>query len=268
MNRIGYSIFAALALVTLLCSAHVAQAAPTVNGALVLTRIFDDCPSATVNTSNNFPAQIQIQTLNNDCFGFTERHGWDFSADGGATAIDFGNGDNFTYCATVVEDGSGGGEAGLRLSPWWSLEVDGMFNARATDGEIASFGGRLPFYSFTAAQGLHYVKGQPVYMQIDYHCNGLSQSSPATIVYSLVLNGIPYASGPLAFDEGNPAENPPYGLWGMLNDGRVGGHLQYFLSSVPPPSDIHALWEHICYSTLDATPTESTTWGAVKALYR
>lgn len=264
MNRIGYSIFAALALVTLVCSAHVAQAAPAVNGAVILTRIFDDCPSATITTSNNYPAQIQIGTFNNDCFGFTERHGWDFSADGGATAVDFGNGDNFTYCATVLEDGSGGGEAGLRLSPWWSLEVDGMFNARATDGEIASFGGRLPFYSFTAAQGLHYVKGQPIQMQIDYHCNGLSQASPATIVYSIVLNGIPYTSGPLAFDQGNPAEG--HGTWGILTPAHVGGHVQAFCGN-GTSVDFVVTWQNICYEA-GPVPAANSTWGKIKADYR
>ena len=33
-------------------------------------------------------------------------------------------------------------------------------------GEIACFGGRLPFYSFTAAYGLHYVPGTAIWMQI------------------------------------------------------------------------------------------------------
>lgn len=268
MKRIGYSIFAALALVTFFCSANVASAAPTINGATVLTRVFDDCPSALIAVTNNYPAAIQIATTQNDCFGFTERHAWDLSADGGATPADFGNGDQFSYCATVIEDGSGGGEAGLRLSPWWSLEVDGMFNARATDGEIAAFGGRLPFYSFTdpAHGGLHYLKGQPIQMMIDYKPNALSVLSPATIVYSIVLSGIPYSSGPLPFDSGNPAEG--HGSWGILSPAHAGGHVQAFCSHGDPlTADFIVTWQNICYDA-GPVPAANTSWGKIKANYR
>ena len=35
-----------------------------------------------------------------------------------------------------------------------------------------------------------------------------------------------FMSAILSFDEGNPGEDPPYGLWGMLNDARLGGYFQ------------------------------------------
>ena len=44
MKRIGYSIVSLLALASFACSAHVASATPVANGAVVVTRIFNDCP--------------------------------------------------------------------------------------------------------------------------------------------------------------------------------------------------------------------------------
>ena len=117
---------------------------------------------------------------------------------------------------------TGIGEAGLQVTPWWSQNVDGRFNVRSTDGEIACFGGRLPFYSFTANHGLHYVPGDLIHLEIVYDPNDLTVSDPATIEYKLSYQGTDYTSGILPFDEGNPAENPPHGVWGILNDARVG----------------------------------------------
>jgi hypothetical protein len=268
MNRIGYSIFAALALATLACTAHVAAATPVPNGASIALRVFDNCPSALVTATNSYPASITIGTFNNDCFAFAERHAWSFSTDGGATPADFANGDQFSYCATVLLDGTGGGEGGLRLSPWYSLDVDGTFNCRTTDGEIAIFGGRLPFFSFTdpAHGGLHYPKGAAIQLMIDYKPNGLSAVSPATIVYSLVLSGVPYSSGPLAFDQGNAAEDPPHGLWGILTPARVGGHVQAFCGQ-GTPVDFVGTWQNICFEA-GQTPAANTSWGKIKANYR
>jgi hypothetical protein len=268
MNRIGYSVVTLLALTAFACSARVASATPVVNGAVITTRIFNDCPSSVLTTVNSYPSLIKIDDAQLDCFGFANRHAWSFSSDGGATAANFANGDQFSYCATVLLDGTGNGEGGLRLSPWYSLDVDGTFNCRTTDGEIACFGGRLPFYSFTDPThgGLHYVKGTTIQLMIDYKPNGLSSVSPATIVYSLVYNNIPYSSGPLAFDQGNASEDPPHGLWGILTPARVGGHAQFFLTNDGTPVEMNETWLNICYEA-GPTPANNTTWGKIKASY-
>ena len=79
-----------------------------------------------------------------------------------ATAQLFANNGGFRFSADLTISGDGEGEAGLQISPWWSQLVDGVFNVRTTDGEIACFGGRLPFYSFTGSHGVTYVKGTTV----------------------------------------------------------------------------------------------------------
>jgi hypothetical protein len=180
----------------------------------------------------------------------------------------FNNGDGFRYCADLTLSGTGQGESGLQLAPWWSQDVDGRLNVRTTDGEVACFGGRLPFYSFTAQHGVTYTKGNPIHLEIKYLPNGLNQQSPGTIEYTVGYLNQTYQSGPLAFDEGNPNEDPPYGLWGILNDARVGGHLQAFMQAGNPDSAIRAEWANICYEDLGSVPVEPATWGGIKSFYR
>lgn len=266
MKRIGYSILPALALATLAVTANFAAATTPPNGAVITTRIYNDCPSSTLTTFNGYPALIQIHDANLGCFGFANRHAWSFSADGGATPEDLKNRDEFSFCATINIDGSGNGEAGLRLSPWWSLDNDGSFNLKTSDGEIACFGGRLPFYSFTAAYGVTYVKGTTVTLRIDYLPHDVSAIDPAQIIYTLTQGVNTYSSGPINFDHGNPAEDPPHGVWGILTPARAGGHIQALLGN-GNQVDLAATWRDICFEA-GPTASKAETWGKIKANYR
>jgi len=202
-----------------------AFATPAPNSAVLITRVFDDCPLSILATTNNYPALINITDDKGAiaCGGWANLHVWRLSTDG-ATPAAFNNGDSFTASADLVINGMG--EAGLQVSPWWSQNVDGRFNVRSTDGEIACFGGRLPFYSFTGGYGLHYAPGEVIHLEMVYEPNALSSADPATMEYKLVYQGMSYSSGALPFDEGNPTEDPPHGVWGMLNNARVGGYAQ------------------------------------------
>ena len=73
------------------------------------------------------------------------------------------------FSADVTLSGTGDGEAGLQISPWWSPNVDGRFNVRTPDGEVACFGGRLPFYSFTGDQGRVLREGDDRHPDHDLH---------------------------------------------------------------------------------------------------
>lgn len=245
-----------------------AAATPNPNGAKVNTRIFNDCPTSVLMVTNNYPASITIDDSVLDCGGFANRHNWRFSEDGGATDAVFNNDSSFRYGADLTIAGTSDGEAGLNVSPWWSQQVDGVFNVRSTDGEIACFGGRLPFYSFTGSQGLTYVKGTTIHLEIEYIPNNLNMANPATIEYMVDYNAVHYTSGQLPFNEGNPAENPPYGLWGILQDSRVGGHVQCFLQGGNPAAQLSATWDNIFFMPIATVSVEGTSWGGVKALYR
>lgn len=206
-----------------------AAAAPAINSAVLNTRVFDDYPTSTLVAVDNYPALISF--LDGPIGGtgqpFANRHNFRLSDNDISSAV-FLNSDSFTFEADVTLLGDGPTEGGLQVSPWWSQNVDGAFNIRSTDGEIAAFGGRLPFYSFTASHGITYAAGTTVHQKIIYNANSLTMADPATIEYIYTDASGTYSSGPLAFDEGNPNEDPPYGLWGMLNDARVGGYVQIF----------------------------------------
>ena len=261
MRRMFIGFAAVMALGLIVASA---LATPNVNSAVIHERIFNDCPSSILTTVNNYPALISIQDEINCTNGYANLHNWHFSEDGVNDAV-FNNDSWFRFAADLIIRGTGEGESGLQLAPWWSQNVDGRFNVRTTDGEIACFGGRLPFFSFTGSFGLHYVKGEVIHLEIIYIPNDLTQTNPATIEYKLTYNNVAYTSGQLAFDEGNPNEDPPYGLWGMLNDGRAGAHLQVFIAN---GGMLYAEWSNIEFEDLGSTPTQDTTWGKIKGMYR
>jgi hypothetical protein len=250
-----------------LALATAAYATPLPNSAVLHLRVFNDCPISVLNTTNTFPGLIRIDDQNTVppfCAGFANLHTWRFSTDG-VNAIQFINGDTFEYSCTMVLNG--GGEGGLNLSPWWSPDADGLFNVRTTDGEIACFGGRMPFFTFTGAFGITYANNTPIQLGISYIPNGLSSGSPAQIVYNVRYASINYTSGLLNFDQGNPLEDPPHGQWGALTPWYAGGHMKMFVQTIGQPHGITGTWNDIQY-TSGPTPTAKSSWGELKKLYR
>jgi len=247
--------------------ASAAFATPVPTSAIFHLRVFDDCGISTLGTTNAFPALVQIDDQNQTaplCGGFANLHTWRFSTDG-ATALGFQNGDAFSYSCEMVLNGAG--EGGLSLAPWWSPDPDGLFNVRTTDGEIACFGGRLPFFSFTGAFALTYVNNTPIQLGIVYQPNGLSLASPATVTYNVRYNSVDYTSGPLAFDQGNAAEDPPHGQWGALNEWYAGGHMKMFAFPAFTPHGITGTWRNITHHS-DTVAVQQKSWSTMKALYR
>ncbi len=261
MKRNGYGILAVLAIVAVV--AAVALATPAVNSAVFNLRIWNDCFTSTLTTENNYPTEIWIDDDWDCSSGYANLHNWHFSTDGVNDAL-FMNDDSFRFAATLTITGTGDAEAGLQLGPWWSPDTDGRFNVRSTDGEIACFGGRLPFFSFTGTFGINYVKGDPIWLEIVYEANSNTELDPATITYNLAYGGTPYTSGPIAFDEGNPSE--PYGTWGCLDDAQAGGYVQMLLGGAP--NQARATWGDISFEDLTPTSTQSDSWGGVKNLFR
>src|SRR5437773_5076579 len=244
--------------------AGTARATPTINGASVETRTFNDCSLSTLTVSNNYPSSISITDVMDPlCVGFANLHSFSFSEDGGATAADFDNNSNMTYGADFKIEGPGEGEGGLRLSPWYGQYVDGRFMANATTGEIACFGGALPFYSFTANHGITYTKGTTIHMEVTYRAHDLTSANPASIQYHIVYNNVPYDSPILPFGSQNMAECNPHGLWGMLNDGRVGA---YFQPRANTGASLTATWTNITYEQLppDGTPSPDGAYIALR----
>src|SRR5689334_11955966 len=207
MKRIGYSFLTVMALAF---AATTASATPVPNSAVLHLRVFNDCPLSVLTPINAFPGSIVIDDQDPlaQCVGFANLHTWRFSTDG-TNPIQFLNGDAFQYSANVILNGAG--EGGLSLSPWYSPDADGLFNVRTTDGEIACFGGRMPFFSFTGSFGVTYVNNTPIFLEIVYNPRSLNSVAPAQVTYNLRYASINYTSGPINFDEGNTSEDPPHG---------------------------------------------------------
>jgi hypothetical protein len=251
--------------------ASAAFATPSPTSAVINERVFNDCPISTLVSTNSYPAEIRfVDTWDDQCVGFANRHNWRFSEDGTTAAV-FGNNNDFRYSAIVTITGNGTAEAGLEIAPWWAPNDGGRLQARIPDGEIAAFGGRLPFYSFTAApHNLRYMGG-PIFMEVEYHENGLSMASPATIEYRLIYNAVAYSSGPRPFDEGNPAEDPPHGLWGILDPAYAGGMAQVNNGTPPGPAprSYNVVFNDIRFECLDCpTSAAKSSWGRIKSIYR
>jgi hypothetical protein len=196
-----------------------ATASPIINGAKLNTRVFNDVGGSNLVTVNNYPTVVSFTEQNSG--PGTNRHNFRLSSDSGATNAQFFNDNPFSIFSDVTLTGARG-EAGLQVSPWWSPNVDGVLFMNGATGEVAAFGGRLPFYSFTAAQGVNYVLGSTVRLGIEYQPRDLNAANPGQIRYW--YNNL--NSGWINFDEGNPAEAPVYGAFGVLNMATVGGYYQ------------------------------------------
>jgi hypothetical protein len=233
-----------------------AVASPNITSAVITTRVFNDDPNSTVTTGNSYPTSLFIQDSGLDADGgggFANRHNFRLSEDTLTPAI-FANGDGFDLFADVTLTGPANSEGGLNISPWYSQAVDGVFTAITGNGEIAAFGGRLPFYSFNSHNPpVNYVKGETIRLGVKYRPNSLTMADPGTIEYIVVKNSLWYSSGVIPFDEGNPAEDPPYGLWGILNDAQVGGYFQPQINSSDPTN-----WGRVDFADISYVPEPAT----------
>lgn len=231
-----------------LCAA--ALATPIIDSAVINTRIWNDAGYSTVTTGNLYPSDLWIRDEGLDQTGWANRHNFRLSANGGISEAVFMNADGFEFAADVTITGTANIEGGLNLSPWWSQQVDGVFMLNTETGEVSVWGGRLPFFSFTSEFGITYTKGDTVRLGLAYDPHSLTETDPGTIQYTYIDGGgNVYTSPVLAFDMGNPAEDPPYGLWGILNDARLGG---YFMPKVN--SGIPGNWGEIHFSNMTFIP--------------
>ena len=292
MKRIGYSSLAfALVVPVGLIASSLAIAAngrdclppvhtPVVNGVVIVPRIWNDFPASNLSFFDGYPGQIWIRDSDPiGLGGYANLHTWSFSEDGGVTPAVFENCSGYRFHATLVLKSSPGtidgpAEAGLRLSPSWWSDIDGKFMVRADwpsgNGEIACFGGRFPYFNFTVAYGIWYENDQPVDMEIVYNPHSLTAGDPATITFNLTYKGSAYSSGPLPFDEGNPSEDPPSGLWGEQYRSHAGGYFQapcHDSGRIAGAYDWIATWSDLGYND-SPTPARPPTWGQLKTLYR
>ncbi|MBC7771085.1 MAG: hypothetical protein H7210_01190 [Pyrinomonadaceae bacterium] len=214
-------LFAGLAAGLMLTA--VASARPVPNGVVAVDRLFNDYPNSTLTVTNNYPAQVQWNETNFGNGGFANRHARYFSADGGASAIDWNYADAFDLALTVDLDATpvGGREAGFHTD-LFGLGIFGVL----PNGEIAAFGSILPFHSF----GNVWAPGTPVRLQMIHtpgNGDGVTAGTiPSTIEYRYDLGAGAISSGAIPFTttEGGIPSNFNFLVgFGVQNAGAAGG---------------------------------------------
>ena len=209
-------------------------ASPAVDSAAIHTRLWNDDPTSTIVTTNTYArntgtgAESGVVQINetNHTHGWN-RHYWRFSDDGGSSDAVFQNGDAFKVSADITLTGDLDQEAGLNLPAWWTGNCDGTFMVRTsgnTSDEISVWGGRLPFFNFSSTFGVVYTKGNTIHEEVSYIPPPVGGGPRGWIKYDLSYLGNDYSSGWLGFDQGNPAEDPPHGQWGLLTPLTIGGY--------------------------------------------
>ena len=280
MNRIRYNslALAVIAICTVIAmGAGVAHATPVINAAKDSVRVFNDCPVTNLNAPPPaYPGAIHFDENTFVCGGGINLHIFNLSDDGGLSSALFNNKDAFTISSTITLRQLSGNtqvEAGLRVNPWFGPVADGVFNLRLPDGEIACFGGVLPFFTFTGAFGLHYQNGVPARETIIYVPNCNTKANPATIEYQLIYNGQFFTSGPLAFGNCTSGEEA-HGCYGIMDNARVGGKFQndFFAFGADPGGANSVDYNDFVYTINQPqdcpVAAKTSTWGSIKGTYR
>lgn len=225
---IGATILAVGALGVLATPA--AAQVTNINSVVIQARQYNDYPGSTLSIVNSYPSLVSIHESQFGSGGFANLHRARFS-ENGVTARSFLNSEAFAISVDVnLSVGSTGPrkEAGFRMDSF--IGGEGQF-MMASDGEVAAFGGPLPFYTFgggaytpgtTVTLGMIYRPG-PV-STMEYLFNGTSSGE---VAFGNTENGVINGS-----DFGVYLQNQPNG-----NNPNDFGNVDYtnFSVAVPEP---------------------------------
>jgi hypothetical protein len=219
---------AAIVMVVAIVAAAAANAQiSSINSAVVIPRVFNDIPSATLTDSNNYPASISITESNvSRTTGFANRDVWYFSANG-TTPYLYHSNDYFYSAFSVTLTGGTPGfdlEAGYLFSDpsgVWGGDLQSLVTAA---GVVVQFGGPS-YYPFSKAAGgfpgaggsvSNYVEGQTYTFGLNY----LKDPITGHNAFQYSVNGQYAASSPgnTYFDIGTNAIGHPGDF--------LGGYLQ------------------------------------------
>jgi hypothetical protein len=180
-----------------------------VNAVVIEERIFNDYPDSTLVTTNDFPTSIVFDESEFGEGGFANMHAAWLSSDGGTTRRPLVRTEPFDISVDVTLETANGQprkEAGFRV--FTAAFGEGQFIV-TSDGEVAAFGGPLPFHSFG---GDVYTIGETVTLRMIYQPS-TEMGVASTVMY--MLNG--ESSGVVEFD--NPQN-------GIPDDANLGFYLQ------------------------------------------
>lgn len=165
MNRTVSVSLASLAVLTGFAGSTFAQVT-NINSVRIQLRRFNDYPGSTLVVTNNFPSLVSFNESAFGAGGFANQHVARFSSDSGATNRAFLNSEAFDISVNVnLSVGSATPaikEAGFRMDTF--IGGEGFFIVKS-NGEVAAFGGPLPFHTFG---GSAYTPGTTVNLRMRY----------------------------------------------------------------------------------------------------
>jgi hypothetical protein len=202
-----------VAAIAIFAGAAFASDISTVNSWKVEERIFDDFPTSTLVTTNNFPSQLRFE----DSFpegtvgGFANKHvGW-LSDDNGTTRFQNNYAQSWVMefnVSITAPAGQPRKEAGIEVRnprPRLGYTDEGQVLI-ASDGEVAVFGGVMPFTGFG---GNTYTLGTTAHVRFEYFAPG--SVDPVKGAYQLIFT-----------DAVTGVHDSGIKLWGDESDGLYG----------------------------------------------
>lgn len=193
-----------------------------VNGFDVAPRIFNDFSSSSLTFNADFAAGTANITESNYGSGvFANKHIAFFADAPGGNRVDFDYGDGFDACLTMAvnqADNVGNVEAGFNSD----LFGFGLFGVLTANGEVAAFGGTLPFHSF--GSGIYSV-GDTISLRMIYRPGAGEGMMPASTIeyrYNNLTTGSGWVSSgliPFGNNEGGwPSSfNQYFGVGAQIN---------------------------------------------------
>ncbi len=203
----------------LMAGAAVAQDISTVNSVMVQDRVWNDFPGSTLVTTNAYPGSVrwEEQFAVGEPGNFANKHMAWFSNDGGASAFEMFVGQSWTIEFDIRISAPGllpRKEGGLQLNnprfggAWIDegrvLVATNDWGNPGGPGEVAVFGGAMPFHSF----GGVYTTGTTAHLSFSYIAPGvLGPEGAYRLIFTDAVTGV--------HDSGNK-------IWGVEPDGTVG----------------------------------------------
>jgi MYXO-CTERM domain-containing protein len=161
----------------------------SINSVKLQLRRFNDYPLTTLSSTNTYPSLVNFHESGYPTTpgGFANQHIASFSADGGTTKYQFQNQDPFDIKYSLnlsVGSNAPRKEAGFRFD---SPGGEGLFHVATDNGEVAAFGGFMPFFSF----GNVYVPGTTVTLEMIYRPGvGSNPGAPVPATMEYKYNGL------------------------------------------------------------------------------
>lgn len=198
-----------------------------INAARVFERVFNDVPTSNFVQIVDFPNSVFMADNNvGGETGWANRHIWRLAVNDGVNTNAYelsGGEDTFEFKVKMkLEDGNGTSPRRSEAGLFFNFPIDGGWISEVQyiitpDGEVAAFGTPIPFYSFTAQQGVSYQLGSTVTMGARYFKDTDNQYKWVWIYNDL-------ESFPLTLENVVPLYD--FGTNGLKAGSRLGAYLQ------------------------------------------